>query len=511
MTVKKSLVFAIALLCSICIGCASDESSEAVKNQTIHSMNDLMSIVNQKHQDIVKPIIRYEEYVHEFSTDSFKIEEYMVDMSSGYGADFEGEAVLSFAQAEEDIEVLFRALQTTYGAYYYFGGDAAFTTAKNAVLADCAQIPVLSAKVLASLLLKHLQFIQDGHFRIAAEALNKPFVPFFYKEQAFEKWGNTYRSGDGYKEISSVDGYNNLHELFKMSVSDDGNIVYYPVVLEPFGASWDYVPENLTVRYSDGSTQSLRASPFVSYYDNSDTMIDVHYNQGIPVLFVRNMGFDEAKGDELGKAFLAYAERFKDEPVLILDLRSNGGGNGVLPFKWLEEYSEQPVTTNYVSIKYWTEDNMRDYVENTDNPYYVSYETMTEIAGFAPISDKYMKANAQPDSFAANDRLLVILTGKNTGSAAETFVDIAHNVQNTLIIGELTYGMLVSNAYTVIALPNSRTPIQLGSDLALFPDNADYYREFVGFHPDIWTASGDAEEAAVRLIHRGLFLDSIGK
>lgn len=142
---------------------------------------------------------------------------------------------------------------------------------------------------------------------------------------------------------------------------------------------------------------------------------------------------------------------------------------------------------------------MLDYAENKDNMYYMSYETMTDIAGYAPISESYCKTNAQPDTFSENKNLLIILTGKNTASAAETFVDIAHNVSNTIVIGENTYGVLISNAYTVIQLPNSTIPVQLGSDLSMFPEN-DYFNEFVGIKPDIWTNGEDAEELAVKLI-----------
>ena len=42
-------------------------------------------------------------------------------------------------------------------------------------------------------------------------------------------------------------------------------------------------------------------------------MVSLHYQEGIPVVFVRNMYFDEAKGDQLGKQFLSYAEQLKNK------------------------------------------------------------------------------------------------------------------------------------------------------------------------------------------------------
>ena len=466
---------------------------------------ELLDQINKEHEAVMKPQVSVEDYISQYSDTDFDRTEYSVDMSSNYGADFVGDTPLTIVQAKEDLDVLFQALQTTYGAYYYFGGDEVFNEAKAAVTESLEKIPEekLTCNTLVKHLLKELSFIKDGHFRIVGMATADSQIPYFYKETAFKKTENGFTAVDTGKNVFSIDGWENLEDLMKRSLSEDGQVIYYPVVLKGFSGDWEYQPENLTVYYDNGSTQTLTARKYESFYDQSSKVSEFRFaDENIPFLFVRSMGFDEAEGDTVGTEFLSYLEQAKEEPVIIVDLRSNGGGNSILPFKWLNAYTGSQVTTNYVSIKYWSREDMEEYAENTKNPYYVSYESMTEIAGYTPVSGQYTETNGQPDHFTDNDKLLIILTGKNTASAAETFVDMAHNVRNTIIIGENTYGVLVSNAYTVIALPNSHTPVQFGSDLSIFPEDSSYFQEFRGLQPDFWTEGKDAEKMAVALVKR---------
>lgn len=513
---KKSILITIIPICLLMFGCSSSQTiispppkpSSAAETsasvlftpEPVSSMADLLKITNTSHKAVQKPSVNFEHFIHDFSENDFDMSAYIPDGSNGYGADYQDDAVLTADQAREDIEVLFNSLQSSYGAYYYFGGDDAFESAKEAILKQCDEQKELTSNQLMKLLLEHLAFIQDGHFSIFGLSTGSVRVPYIYKDTAFLKTDRGFCTADLSKEVVSVDGWQNLDDLFQMSVADDGSVIYYPVVMQELGENTDAYPKDLLVNYSDGSQQALTTTPYQSYYDDSDKQVELHENQGIPVLFVRNMGFHEAQNDRIGKEFLSYARQLKDEPILILDLRSNGGGNTMLSMEWLQTYTQQPVTTNYTSIKYWSHPDMLAFAENTDNQYYSSYESMTEIGGIEPISEHYMKSNAQPDQFYQNDQLLIILTGKNTASAAETFVDMAHNIENTLIIGESTYGMMVSNAYVVIELPNTHIPVQFGCDLSFFPEDENYYQEFTGLKPDIWVEAKEAEDLAIKLI-----------
>ena len=77
---------------------------------------------------------------------------------------------------------------------------------------------------------------------------------------------------------------------------------------------------------------------------------------------------------------------------------------------------------------------------------------------------------------------------------------MAHNLENTLIIGENTTGIMIGSAAYSIRLPISGLFIQIGNSMFLPPDE-NYFEEYRGFLPDLWVA-GDAEETAIALLKR---------
>lgn len=450
--------------------------------------------INLEHRTIKKPTIDFNQYVKDDGSE-YTTEDLL--QYSSYNQNFDGNTVLTLQQVQNDLAILFEGLKSTYGPYYYFGGDEVFLSAKAAILEDCRQSDPLTAAVLVQSMQKHLSFIQDGHFTINRKSSGRPIVSYLYQTTAFVlKQDGFHRQSDNLL-VAAVDGVDNLHKLFGRSISPEGELIYYPVVLAPLAENAKGHPHDLIVHYQDGSTEILSTEDYQSYYDKSEQMVSLHYQEGIPVVFVRNMYFDEAKGDQLGKQFLSYAEQLKNEPVVIVDLRSNGGGNSLLPLKWLEIYAGEKVPTNAIGLKRWTMDDLAAYDENKDNPYYASAATFMAYDPLESFNDNYMLAGVLEDKFIDNNRLLIILTGKNTASAAEVFVDAAHNIANTLVIGDNTYGVGVSNAYTNIILPQTNIAVQLGSDLILYPE--DYFPEYVGLKPDIWV-KGDAEMLAVKLI-----------
>ena len=77
-----------------------------------------------------------------------------------------------------------------------------------------------------------------------------------------------YQSEDG-KQVESVEGYEDLDQLFRRSISSEGELVYYPVVLkeveDPSLQGTYQNNEPLVVRYQGGETQTLTAESFEMY------------------------------------------------------------------------------------------------------------------------------------------------------------------------------------------------------------------------------------------------------
>ncbi len=450
----------------------------------------LLETVNAEHKAIVKPEIDEAAIIKRWARD---ISKYTLDYQIA-GSMTNG--VLTAQQAKNDVNVLFHYLQTKYGLYEYFGGDEVFDAAREAaILEACDAAGTLTPDELASILVSNLSFIDDAHFTIADQQVSGKVLPFHYRDVAFAKTENGYRTVTGNKCVVSVDGYEDLEALFRRSIASDGSIVYYPIVLarrtmQERKVNPDFTPGDLKIHYDDGTTQTLSAIPFRLGSDGEKAVVELYKNQSVPVLFSREMGFDEA-GDPDGQAFLAYAEKLKNEPMLFLDLRSNAGGNATLPYKWLQSYTGASVTSNSYTI-----------CQNPSAPggrFYVSPHTLTEVLGSHEIGGGLTVGEGQPDSFVRNDNLIIVLMGKNTASAAESFVDLLHNVENVLFVGDNTSGCLIGSAGKPAKLPCSLIPVQLGETMRIFPEG-EHFEEMRGFFPDLWVPAAQAEELALKLI-----------
>lgn len=484
---KKGFILLITLALTM-LSC-----SKAKSTLLDDSMDELLASINQEHQNIVKPNVNFDEFTSEYTERPFA----RYYASSTYKSQYQEEKILTFEEVEEDINTLFQALETNYGAYYYFGGKEKFNKVKESILKDC-KIEVKNEFLLNTLLDK-LSFIEDAHFKIEYQRLHPFDVPYFYRETAFKRddKGLFEIGTDKYVETVIAEGMEMSDEVFKRSIAEDGSIVFYPILL---GSKEESAPE-LTINYSDGSSKKLISEPYNDFVNYRENGVELYDNQSIPILYSRTQYFDEAAGGGRGRQFLQYADDLKDEPVAVVDLRYNGGGNNVIGFKWLEKYTGEKVTTNYVSIVNWTMDELKSWTTPNAGSSYNSYASMTNIAGWEPITPYYMKANAQPDNFISNDNLLIILASKSTWSASEMFVDMAHNVENAIIIGENTAGCIKGSYISEVLLPNSKILVGFGNMISIFPDDA-YYQEFRGFEPDIWVPAGEAEELTIKFINK---------
>lgn len=204
---------------------------------------------------------------------------------------YDPDLVLTQEQVIEDVTYLFDALYACYGNYDQMGGQAAFDAAEQAVLEECRQVDSLRAEDFQQLLIPHFAFIQDGHFQIQNQLVCPSWYPFFFREVDFYEVDGQYITAD-HKTVASVDGCDDLTELFKRSISPEGEIVWYPVLLRDSTTC----NETLTVHYTDGSTQELQSTP-CDYSDQMDQLLsmdqkaipDVRYDGDIPVLQVNGM------------------------------------------------------------------------------------------------------------------------------------------------------------------------------------------------------------------------------
>lgn len=504
----KIKILVVAILCAFMVGCAQSEQpvqQDAQTSQTQQSevkedtqtaeqtqketpeevlqrctlkgewspeLTKLMETINAEHQAIQKPVFSEEKYAKYFKEKS--------NNTVIQKAEPNPDGSLSLAQIESDVNFLFDSLRQNYGLYEYFGGEEVFEPARSRVLEQCKENKQMDASKLETLLIQELSFINDSHFIIGNCTMVIMHAPFFYIEEEYHKEGSQYKTNDG-KIVESIEGYENLDEVMKHSLNRQGEIVYYPVKLVEADYPKIYLtgkkldpPNNLIVHYTDGTTQELETAGYQMTENKREEKVELYENQQIPVVYSESM---------MDSRFIGMGAKLHGQPVSVVDLRSNTGGKLDYVDKWFEGYSKQKVTPNYFSIytaMFQDQDTQEDEIQ--------------EING-------KMVYQAGEDTFAENEDLLILLTSCQTMSAAESFADRAHNLENTLIIGENTCGCLLGDSWGIdVKLPYSCLSVGFGHSIHVFPEG--YFEEGYGFEPDLWCPAVYAEEAAVNFVHR---------
>lgn len=378
---------------------------------------------------------------------------------------YDPDLVLTQEQLIEDVTYLFDALYTCYGNYDRMGGQAAFDAAEQDILEECVQYSSLRAEEFQKLLVPHFAFVKDAHFQIQNQAPNSFRYPFFFREVAFYEDNGQYITADR-KTVASVDGYDDLSRLFKRSISPEGEIVYYPVLLKD-STTCD---EILTVHYTDGSTRVLQSNP-CDYSERLQRFLSMEqyviskltYKKGIPVLRVNSM--QSGSDSSWKETFLGGAKTLGNSKISVLDLRLNPGGTYTMLEEWFKAYAKAQVPANSI---------FRD----------------------AFTGEQLFSAR---DTWVENDNLLIVLTSKLTASGAEWLIDAAYNLENVLIVGENTYGALIGSS-SEVQMKNSKIVIKIGNLENIVPSANDYFEEFRGFYPDLWVPANEADSLIIKFL-----------
>lgn len=119
------------------------------------------------------------------------------------------EHTFTLEQMVEDTKSFFTPLQTTYGAYEYFGGDEVFLPIKQAVTDDLPSSASSIDLQFEEILIKHLSpVLIDGHFNIAGTALGSNHQQYMYYVPDFY-----------FNELNGLDS-----EYIKPTIGPDGAI-----------------------------------------------------------------------------------------------------------------------------------------------------------------------------------------------------------------------------------------------------------------------------------------------
>jgi hypothetical protein len=406
-------------------------------------------------------------------------------------------------------------LRAVYGAYTYYGGDEVFVPIFERMKETLRTQEIWNTQRhgdFTELVHYNLsQVISDNHFVICLRQLvatgyivsgsvtppRGATADFFYSGTAFDRSENGFRSKETGLYVISASKHD-LEDLFRLSIDPHGIFSYIPIVMIKGRSNKNYYPLELTFENDHHETIVLhRHIPIMSGFQRQPSMSRIN---DVPVITIMFMGM--YPNGEDAQAFLGFVEKLRDEPIIIIDLRSNRGGNTLLAGLFLHHLIGEIVPTNSIVLRVG---NHEEFVERiqlipSDHPGFKPLEDFQTYRPTKPIGDGHFVLSYNPaDKIIQNEQLIILLTGRNTISAGEGFVDYVLNVENTLVIGQNTSGTMANNAGTFKNLPNSGFPVRFGDGVFFFPENTS--QEGVGFAPDIWVI-GDALEATLRMIYR---------
>lgn len=478
-------IILILVLVMILNGCAQEQP--LFKDEFTTTIDD----INHEHSKFKQIDLDYEPYIHLDRGEGFEREELR---NRVFGDQEEIPLMISSEEAIEDIEFYFKVLKHYYGGYLYFGGDERFLQAK----ADCLNYvnqshTDIDTKQLNLLLLSQMNFVKDNHFTINNKRSNPAAKYFSNEEIEFEQRDGYYYHRQSQKRVINVEDDHQLKTYFHRSLNTNGEVVYYfGLVLKQFPNMY------YQINYEDGSNEVISID---AKYSKKQIDYQEDLEAYIPTVQIGVMFHEYGESFELAKQFIKSANVMQEADVAILDLSNNSGGNGLLAYKWIENYVNTKVFLNSKGIMIYDGDIYDNQIINGFNTQKMS--EISESVLLMPLNnDGVYKKNDGYNQFISSKTILFVIMNTNSASATEYLIDLLHNVENVVFVGTNSAGCLISDTGNVFSLPNSKFRVAFGNSLSVY-DEA-FYQEFRGFEPDFWLNNQDAINLIKQYVYQNL-------
>lgn len=414
---------------------------------------------------------------------------------------------ISVEQASEDVEYLFYLFSHGYCGYGYFETEGNFDAARKTILEELEMRSTWSPDEFSQLIRDNLTFIHDCHLSIGSNKYGN-HEDFWYDttRELTRIMGNYYFILDNIAyQVVSVNGEHPDEFMFP-SLNVQGKPIYRIGILSQTAPE----PLMLEVQHDeelDTIELQLHRSDF-NYF--SKDIFQEETIGGIPVVRIRSFSDHHA---EYIDQFLETAQKYRGNPVLIVDIRGNGGGNEKWPGEWITQFTRHEPSSN----RYFTELTSKTTMMGRANYFEKLLDLYPDTYFYQAEKDRYME---QADFFEKqymtpywsgpffedaqvipNDTTLIIVMNSRVASAAEGFINYLQQVENVVPVGENTRGALVFGQMTLHQLPHSRLLVNLPISLNIPLDLE--LREEKGFFPDLWIPAGDAVNYAVAAVRNG--------
>lgn len=503
---KKVVFITLAMIIFLGIGFIALNSYFKAKDY-----KSLFIKVNNKSDDNTNEAMDLSRYMYDYKEDELGISESELSyintyLNIGEISQYNELAELDKEDAMEDINFLFNLFKYSYAGYSYFGGDDTFEKAKENIIKSIDDYPKekITSKELEKIIINNTDFIQDGHFGINNKSSLKKYYYYSNEDISFNKSTEEYyiNKDDEKWYIKTINDSDNFEDYLKLSINSEGDLCYHIGILD-----------NLDNPHKINVTLEVRGEEIDTYVElrkntleerNSDNNIGYEYTEkmGIPILTIPRM-YNANLEDKSIDLFSKSALTLKEKPVIILDIRGNHGGQDIGPLNWFKNFTGEMPQTESESIQLYSLIN--NYISKLAIKN-INYETLS-----TELKEEYKKeverANINVNKWCIsktkekrheNDTKIFVLIDDKVASSAESFIEYLKTLENVILVGTNTSGILLSNAYTTIQLPNSHINISLGNIITAKKG----FTEGKGFEPDIWINSGDPLDKVLKLINK---------
>ncbi len=427
--------------------------------------------------------------------------------------DYSANDPITFEEAENDVDYLFRILKTSYAPYEYFGGDEAFDYAKAAILSELAVMGnSISDYELVDTIVKNLDFVTDSHFTLNNFSGLEFAEEVYYYDSALREFRTDEK---GYFTV--IDGEKFYvreqdEQYMKLTVGKTGELVYGFITLCEEGKERS-LPREAVIGSESGKEYTLELKWKTDRWNYQFDLTWEDTIDGIPLTGIGSMAIDDDASIAEMNDFVNRAKELRNEEVFMLDLRGNMGGLSTISFMWLYNLTNGcEVEGEYAMVYYMS--MLNDFVtqgndeqaiegllkfdffeENPDLKEELLSEEEEDVYGEGYVYDT-------ADTWNEYEGTVFVLCDKAVSSAGEMFILEMMDLENVVVFGTNSNGCLISggtNYYVPVYLPNSGVSVYYSTILILTDDSERF--DARGVQPDVIICGEDEAEAAARCWH----------
>jgi len=397
--------------------------------------------------------------------------------------------------AAEEVELLFGALRLGYAGYQFFGGDAAFCAAKDAILREIAELASYYDTIpnwrYSDTIARYLGFVQDSHLVFGSRSLCEHMRFRFCPHCEFTLSADgSYHDLDGRRVVA----VNNEapSEYLKPSISADGDIVYILGVV----TSERHQATLLELEFESGIAEMAWLMPADGVQHSDEKAYELIEFEGLPMAICRTFRTSPETAEDLS-AFVRDAGILEQKDLILLDLRSNPGG----AIQYGQEFCRRIATTD-------------------TGPFLMTASLLTDTA-LALQMNQQIEANSSTDwlirirkerdnlmdpdvlgwnisvsagRYVQDTPVILVLIDGKTASAAEALIRCLRSMHNVVLIGTNTGGALLTGNAGLLRLPYSGIDVRIPT--MIWMDEQLRNLDGVGYYPDFWVHPDAAENAA---------------